>query len=419
MSFFCFFFERFPFPGVCYIGMFLKKHLFHPALNSSQMKKALLVSSFTLFFFSMVLQAQKPEEIISPIRIEYDSLYYARQAQVWKEEIQKNNQNEEAWENYYKASKYQLTWYRNSSPDGWEKLNTIVKEMGDAVPNSFFYTVLQYERNISLEKEPDMRRAMAMRPDDLKYFPEYVAFLMHSGSEEELRKYCRKWYESGVYSANLLSYGYNELASTEPGAILFTNGDAVVYSKYLLQYGKEIFTDRKTICLSFLSLPYYVEKLIKELNLPDFMEEYRNTPPQEQAAAFVKHVVRHSKRPVYVSMVAGGTALKDSLYSEGVVMKYADAPYDNLAVTKHNFENVYLKDYLKVSFVPETYKMSAQQLNLSYVHCLHSLLRFYKDSGDQAHFRELYQLMRTIVEQSEAETTSKEYAEKILQEFSK
>lgn len=370
------------------------------------------------FFFSTSALAQKPEEIVSPIVMEYDSLYYATQAQAWKKEIQKNPQNEKAWENYYKASKYQYTWYFVKKPQ-WDKLDEILKEMKEAIPGTFFYNLMQYMEQFNPDHKSYMRKALAMRPDDLRYYPDYVAFLIHSGDEEELRKYCKKWYESGSYSANLLSYNYNEMAGTEPEAIIFSNGDASVYPKFLLQYGKGLFSDKKVICMSFLSFREYTRKLTQELQIPDFTPETGETSQSGLIDAFIRHVIRHSKRPVYRSMNAGGTSLKNQFYSEGLIMKYAERPYDNLAVTKQNFEKVFLKDYLKVGFVPETYETSAQMLNLSYIPCLHSLLRFYKDSGDQVHFQELYQLMNTILTQCTIKGERWENARKIFQEFRK
>ncbi len=356
------------------------------------------------------LYGQKPEIIVSPIVMEYDSVYYAHQAQAWKKEIDQHPENEEAWENYYNAIRYQYNWYRN--PNQPEKEQEVLRQMQNAIPDSFIYNILFYIQEHNMKNAEYMRKAMAMRPADLRFYPDYIVFLLYAGSEEELRTHCKTWYDSGTYSENLLSYSYNEMANTPKNSVIFSDGDATIYPKLLLKYGKGIFSDKTIVGAPLLVLPEYRKKLCKELNIPELTE-------CENSDDFIRHIVRHTNRPIYLSMsMAARTSLKDLFYSEGLLMKYSEEPYDNMAVTKYNFEQVYLKDYLYIHFSPEPYETSAQWLNLNYIFCLRPLLQFYKDSKDPENFKQLYQLMETILRHSTAKGPRKEHALKTFQEFS-
>ena len=48
------------------------------------------------------------ENIVSPTKVEYDSVWYARQAEGWAKEIKKNPKNEYAWRNYYLATQVRI-----------------------------------------------------------------------------------------------------------------------------------------------------------------------------------------------------------------------------------------------------------------------------------------------------------------------
>ena len=89
----------------------------------------------------------------------------------------------------------------------------------------------------------------------------------------------------------------------------------------------------------------------------------------------------------------------DKLYSEGLVMRYSEKPYDNLAIKRKNYEELYLTDYLRESFLPESYPAATAPFNFNYIPCFKSLLDHYKQSGNTARYNELRSLMIRIVEQ--------------------
>lgn len=104
----------------------------------------------------------------------------------------------------------------------------------------------------------------------------------------------------------------------------------------------------------------------------------------------------------------------DRLYSEGLVMRYSEKPYDNLAVKRRNYEELYLTDYLRESFLSESYPASITPLNFNYIPCFKSLLDHYKKSGNASRYNELRNIMLRIVEQIDVPEEEKQvYYEEI------
>lgn len=360
------------------------------------------------------IQKVELQDIVSPTKVEYDSVWYAQQAEGWAKEIKKNPKNEYAWRNYYLASKYQWTWFKpspyskeRSTTDAKNFLNGILINMEKNIPNSPVLSILRYFQDGKWDEKykEGVMRAIAEGPDDLLFFPDYAAFMLKWGMEEELTKLCQKMYESGEYSPALLNYAYNELAGLEPGSVLLTNGDAPIYSKLLIQKGKGLFPDVLVVSTAFLYFEDYRKRVFTKLGIPlDIAAEDRNSE------GLIRHIIRHSKSPVYFSTNSAipKEGLMDSLYSEGLVMRYSAQPYDNISIKRRNYEKTYLLDYLKESFHPENYPASANIIVLNYVVTFQSLLKHYREAGDKARLKELYGLLRKVIGDTELTSERKE-----------
>lgn len=63
------------------------------------------------------------------------------------------------------------------------------------------------------------------------------------------------------------------------------------------------------------------------------------------------------QRPVYISQYSASrqdvVEMKDFLYSEGLVFRYSLKPYDNMAILRRNYEQVYLLDYLQSPIITD------------------------------------------------------------------
>jgi len=79
-------------------------------------------------------------------------------------------------------------------------------------------------------------------------------------------------------------------------------------------------------------------------------------------------------------------------------MRYSAKPYDNISIKRRNYEKRYLLDYLQESFSPERYTTSADGLKLNYVVVFQSLLKHYREAGDEARLKELHQLLEKVID---------------------
>jgi hypothetical protein len=268
-----------------------------------------------------------------------------------------------------------------------------------------------------------MDKAIKMRPDAVDDYPTFISYLMQMGNEEMMADILKRWYNSGTYSPSLLNYAYNELIGLAPNAIIFAHGDTQTFAKLILQYGKGIRPDVTVVNTTFwFFFPNYREHMEKVLGLPSFAELVTNGTyvlngvPEDVINVAYHHLIKNTDRPIYFTPMADMEMPKftDKLYSEGLVMRYSEKPYDNLAIKRKNYEELYLTDYLRESFAPESYPAATAPFNFNYIPCFKSLLDHYKQSGNTARYNELRSLMVRIVEQIEVPDEEKQkYYEEI------
>lgn len=351
-----------------------------------------------------------PQKIVTFVKVEHAPEWYGRQATLWRAVTEREPKNEEAWINLYHATRYSIMFTDKS--EDYSPLTDIWQSMRKAVPDTYADYLLTYfhAKFVGLPDAEDdgrkslqnMVKAIRMRPDEVNAYPDYVACLLMTGDEALLDDILHRWYESGTYSASLLNYAYNEMVGLPDDALFFTNGDVDTYSKLLLQGGKGLFRGVKVVCIPMLYSPSYRETVCRQLGVP--VLEAPKATTEEEYNAWVEraelYLIEKTGRPAYFYIGERVPSFEDKLYSEGLVYRYSNRRYDNLAVKQQNYEKRYLLDYLYESFVPETYEASAYRLNLNYIPCLKSLLEWYKQN-DKARYKELYTMMMTILFKTE------------------
>ena len=385
--------------------------------------KRSIITAVVLALASVSIHAQNadttPQPIESFVKVEYEPDWYAIQAELWHKEALKNPSNDDAWINWFRATRYNMIM-----SDGFDNIDDVkLAEIAQTVrkqrPDSYARYILDYFCtmwiNSSEEYEDNMAKAISMRPDNRILFPDYVVYLLKNGNQELLDEILKKWYNTGEYSYSLLNYAYNEMIGMQLNGIIFVNGDTPTYSKLLVKHGKDLFPDITVICMSLLATPKYRSTVSKELGISPIPEpDYQNYDKWTDDA--VMHIIRESKRPCYFSTVIPNLpSFQDKLYSEGLVYKFSDKRYDNLAIKQENYEKKYLLDYLYEQFTPETYEATAYKLNLNYIPCFKSLLDYYKESGQKQKYTELYGLMKRIVLKTEgiSDEKRKQYHDEI------
>ena len=385
--------------------------------------KRSIITAVVLALASVSIHAQNadatPQPIESFVKVEYEPDWYATQAELWHKEALRNPSNNDAWINWFRATRYNMILSDGFDDVDDAKLAEIAQTVKKQRPNSYAQYILDYYCSMWIKRtedfEDNMSKAISMRPDNRVLYPDYVVYLLKNGNQEQMDDILKRWYNTGEYSYNLLNYAYNEMAGMQHNGIIFVNGDTPTYSKLLVKYGKDLFPDITIICMSLLATPEYRSTVSKELGISPISEpDYQNYDKWTDDA--VMHIIRESKRPCYFSTVIPNLpSFQDKLYSEGLVYKYSDRRYDNLAVNQDNYEKRYLLDYLYEQFTPETYEATAYKLNLNYIPCFKSLLDYYKESGQKQKYTELYGLMKRIVLKTEgiSDEKRKQYHDEI------
>jgi len=376
------------------------------------------------------VSADKPEKIVTFVKEEYTTQWYIRQAKLWEAEVKKNPNNDDAWLNWFTATRYSILFEAQDAykagktkmiEEDYSPLKEFAVRLAKERPNSYARYMIDYYCNRfvnGFECEDNMLKAIKMRPDNEDVYPDYVVYLLQSGETELMADILKKWYNTGEYSYTFLSYSYNVLAGMEAGGILFVNGDMPVFSSLLVKYGKDMFKDKTIICVGLFAVPGYLDHVCKELGIELEIEQkvftgnYLTDDYRKWDCNIFTAIAQKTGRPVYFSTFlseANDYKFQQNVYSEGLVNRYSTVKYDNLAVKRRNFEEVYLTDYLFETFVPESYNATAYRVNLNYLPCFKSLLDYYRKTGNKAQEDKLYKMLKHILDNSKDLLDKEEY----------
>ena len=365
-----------------------------------------------------VAQAIKATRVESPIVSEKDFVWYTEQKEAWKAETQQNPQNETAWLNYYHAAHYMGWWGTNSD----SIVREVMSEMKQAIPDTYTYNFCAYRAIVSGhsdEKDGDRyaEAALAKLPDDMQFFDydQWVCYLAMKGYESRMAQMAKRYFESGLYSENMLRYNYNELAGMDEGGIYIANGDAAIIPKWLIQEGMNVHKDKTIICVSFLTVKEYREWLGKKLGVtfPEWESgNYASYDAFEQA--LIQTIINKYGSKVYFSTTTPSETMepwKDKLYNEGLTLKYSAKPYDNMAVKRRNVEERYMLEYLLVSFRSEW--TAGQRLSANYAVLLADLLPYYA-KHDQKRYDWLMRLLVSGIDNTSMDEERKQEFRNLL-----
>ncbi|GCB33240.1 hypothetical protein KGMB02408_02480 [Bacteroides faecalis] len=376
-----------------------------------------------------------PDSIAKAVKSMCDKLEQAKQ------KVKENPKDERAWLEYsgvlqiLKGASLMQSMtpskkYPTPDPNIQKEMDEMLEGMKQNIPNTATYAITRNSNIKPGEKRMSFDEIIEKWPDAVLHYPTYVAVSLRN--EKRLKDICKRWYESGEFPPQQLNFAYNELASAEKNAIIFMGGCFDLYGVRVLQSVKDQFNDKKIIMYPFLTDSFSIDKVTEELGIPKYRKAKNDTISYSSPGDFMKsysrelkgvieHFAKYSNRPIYFTITMdemAKNALKDNLHSEGLLMRYSSKPYDNLAVMRRNFENVYLMDYLRESFYPQTLAVSAfdpkvnEGLNLYYVPALKALLQFYKESEDHNHYDKLYSILRTVID--DAKSCTKEVREQYL-----
>lgn len=353
---------------------------------------------------------QKPEKVYGFARQNHDCEWYKTQANLWKTETEKNPQNAMAWVYWYRSVRYSLMTcgadLKSASCCSRPLLDSIMIKMGKILPNSYEYNYLMYYNGMSNpEMAKYLMKALEIAPDRPEIMSDLVTYYDIQCNQAKVDEYCKKWYACNELSPGILAWNYNMMVSLDKDAIIFLGGDMDTYPKMILQSTKNFRKDVKILNVYLLLNESFRNGKLKEMRIPTFEQKPEKFKDRSSfQKAIISHIVKNAgSRPVYFALSLPEECYqeyKDSIYNEGLVYKYSKERYDNIAVSKKNYEKLFLLDYIREQFTDDISQNIVNLSNLNYLAAFIPLYEHYKLSGDFQKQKELGELMLTIARDS-------------------
>ena len=359
--------------------------------------------------------AQKPQTVYSIVKDRQEFSWYETQSKLWKQEIDKDNKNANAWYNYYASNRA----LRNLSHDNEEKrkeyqdiCTKVVNDAYEAVPNSFEANHMKWWNAGNAKSEfKYLEKAYEINPNDPRTF---VDLMTHYETEQDYAnysKFCKKYFIANELAASVLNWGYNILAEVDQNAIIFSAGDNDTYPIWVVQEEKNFRKDVKNINTYLLLLDDYRNKLFAKLEIPELDIDLSKVESMDDYTSKVNQIYGHvlknyKKGSVYVS----GSAMQqfgewsESLVLVGLSYKYTEDNIDNVSIIKRNYEHRYLLDHLKEVFSYNIGNGVADRMDALYLPMMVKLYKHYVQSEERGKQADLLQLIISISERTGQQT---------------
>lgn len=292
-----------------------------------------------------------------------DSITTLKRLQKWEAYVEEHPKDEMGWRNLYEANLFYKSYAKEHFTKEWDE--AFVKRVQKAIPDTYTYYLLAMENCF------DWHKSQKYGEEALKRLPEHplkedydkwCCFLYEKGGKR-LNDMLTRYYESGLFPAEVLYYHYNEMQGMEEGGIYLGGDENDLIPKKMIQVVFGLHKDK--VLVNRNGDWGHIWKLCK-VPMPD--ENWVNALPKfdkDDPARdwYIKNLMildwigKHSKHPVYYAANAYELRNKkmpreilEKLYNEGLLVRYSSKPYDNMAVACRNVEERYLLDYLYQPF---------------------------------------------------------------------
>lgn len=404
------------------------------------MKKYSFILALLLLAGGVSAQTIEPQYIRSFTIERHDVAWYENQAYVWKQRTIANPQDEEAWMNYFKATRYSEM---ESGNDNLPRAQAVAEEMKAAIPGTYTYYMcmniltrfvntgdsIDYGK-LTIEKLP-----AKVGEDEIFDLLGYL--WMNGDADDSTSVNHSKWlqllnqqYKSNAYPERVLRYIHNQFLGMERDGLYFAHGDMALLPAKLLQDAMGVQKDKQVIVISFLVLDEYRDALFAKLGIAPFepsrkfdlrvKEDYR-----AYFAEMVEYIIHTTGREAYFFPNVGSepdipSILAHKLYNEGLLLHYSERKYDNLSVTKRNVEKRYHLEYLtEPNFGAQEWWSGNERMQMNYVVLLSHLVKEYMNEGNKERAQWLSYILRMSVCNTPVDEEAKKTYLKILEKAEK
>lgn len=371
--------------------------------------------------------AQKAETIESFVANSHEAEWYGQQAEAWQKIVDANPQDQWAWRNLFHA-----TYYHDQFTNGWgvlqdeSKTADVLRKMEATLPDSFVLNLCKgrfcLTTDEAAKRGDNIPRAIELMPEDI--CPEDLEYLatrlwIVDPENPRVKELYTKTYQNKYFPTRIMHFNYNMLQCLPPNALYFSNGDLDTVPMKVLQEALGERTDVIIINNSFLHATPFMEAIYKKLNIEPLTlnvqdyGKYGDDWLQHYESDIIMYIINESKRPAYFSPTNGKVSIlnKDSIYNEGLVLKYSPKPYNNFDVAMHNVKEVYSLEYLaEPDLVYDSWE-SSERMDLNHVTLLANLISKFRKKGDEAQAQRLYNILSKCVERCTIASKNTDYAE--------
>jgi len=379
------------------------------------MKVKSIISTTLLFLLTLGLKAQdKPEKVYSFVKVNHDFDWYKKQHELWGKEVKKDKKNEDAWINYYAATRMAHAMSAPKENEQWINNEIeVVESMKKAIKGTYaYYRVMAWSNAIwnveSKEEQEDIKqyilKGYAMRPDLPDIYPYLVnLYEVYEHNDAKLDEVATNWKATADHSPDLMALAYNALMNTGKNGILITGGDNDTYPLLIAQHADKFRTDVTVINIYLASLPYYQDYLFEKLNIPKM--ENNSTDFNANLKSLIDHIIKNKgDHPLYFfnkGIVPKDSTTLDNLYNVGLIYQYSEDNLDNTSLIVNNFENKFITDHLKYNYYQSQFSEKDKQLNLSYLAGLTALYNHYKLIGNSSKLEETKRIIVNLTKGTE------------------
>ena len=379
--------------------------------------------------------AQKAETIKSIVSNFHETKWYGEQAEAWQKIVDANPQDQWAWRNLLCATEY-YERFTNGYGNSWEEQDKtrpadVIRKMEAALPDSYVLNLSKCRFSLSADSVASRRgdfarRAVELMPEDAcAEDVNYLACRMWITDPESplVKELFTRSYRDRYYPLRIMHFNYNMLSCMQQNALYFANGDLDTAPMKMIQEALGERTDVTIIAVSFLHAEPFMKALYKRLgikpldiNVQDY-GQYGEDWYKHYEADIMMYLINESKRPAYFSPTNPKTTIinKDSIYNEGLILKYSPKQYDNFAVAMHNVKEVYNLEYLaEPDLVYDSWETSGM-IDLNHVTLLSNLIPKFRKKGDNAAADHLRTILTKCLERSKS--AQPEYREKMKKEL--
>lgn len=376
------------------------------------MKNKLLTILLCLPF---LLTAQQPEPVYSITKKQKDYSYYSQQAELWEKEIKSTPKNAAAWMNYYNAARMN-NMFAGEQGDRYD-LDALAEDLKANLPNTFEYHYLTFARKpLGKQDYNELRKAYAIDPDRYETWDAFINKAIIEEDWASIKAFNKKWQSHYMYSPGITNWNYNALVGLDQDAVLLTFGDNDTYPLLLLQSLHEMRTDVTVFNASFAMHPPYQKMMFEKLNIPTFNKSYEDFGEYiGYRDALLEHIVKNLDRPTYLGVSSPKSFRnkhKEHLHLVGLTYKFSEEDFDHVAVLRKNFEQHFLKDYLKVNLSNDFCQSVVDHMNQQYIPALTVLYKHYHLSGESEKSAEVKTLLQNIAKKSDRQDSVNKFLTK-------